>query len=86
MGHFAFVTLALAELYVEESNAKSALKLISEIIPILETFAVHRGVLTAIRLLRAAERDDTISLELLAEINKCLTPIQGRLLARRSAE
>jgi len=81
MGHFAFVTLALVELLVEQDRVPRALMMISEIIPVLETFKIHREILAAVRLLRAAVEDAEISLELLRRIKDCLKPIRGKLLA-----
>ena len=85
----AMLSLVLATMYLEQGRSAEVLKLLSEAIPVFESFQIHREVFAALKMLRTAIEANEVSLDVLRKLRASLDEVRrdpaAKLAARESA-
>jgi AraC-like DNA-binding protein len=86
LAHFAFVSLDLTDLHIERGEIPLALEMATGLLPILESFQIHREVLAAMRILRHVAAEKCITQEVVNNVRTCLRSIRGQVLMQWKTE
>ena len=72
----AVVSVGLAMMYSEQGRSTEALSLISEAIPVFESFQIHRETFAALKMLQTAIEANDVTRDMLQKLRACLEEVR----------